>query len=55
MTHQLAKIYPSVVSKQEEVSVLHRQRIDGAWCSNKRILAQIDYWMKYYGTISKAS
>ena len=35
-------------SDVEEVSVLHRQRMDGAWCSNKRILAQIKYWMEYY-------
>ena len=46
---QLNKIYPSVTLRPDEVSILHNQRLDGAWCSNKRILAQIDYWMEYYG------
>ena len=46
--YQLGKIYPSVVVRPDEVSILHKQRLDGAWCSNKRILAQIDYWKTYY-------
>ena len=42
------KFNPSVVVRLDEVSTFHTQRIDGAWCSNKRILAQIEYWIKYY-------
>ena len=49
------RIYPSTMAKSSddmdniEISKLHTQRMDGAWCANKRILAQIKYWMEYYG------